>query len=109
MVMVNEILYMVGQFMRGLPVNDETLALDVMDKVGPGGHYLGEDHTLKHFRDVWYSDLFDRSIYATWLSAGAKRFEQRLQEKTEEVMRHQPSPLPDDVLREMECIAQSWK
>ncbi|NIV30055.1 MAG: trimethylamine methyltransferase, partial [Anaerolineae bacterium] len=109
MVLVNEILYMVKQFMRGVPVNDETLALDVMDRVGPGGHYLYEDHTLEHFKDVWYSDLFDRSVQETWLSAGAKRFDQRLREKTEKVMQHQPVSLPDDVLREMERMAQHWE
>ena len=51
MVLVNEILYMVNQFMSGMPVSDETLAVDLMDHVGPGGHYLNEDHTLRHFQD----------------------------------------------------------
>jgi trimethylamine--corrinoid protein Co-methyltransferase len=109
MVLVNEILYMVNQFMRGVPVSDETLALDVIDKIGPGGHYLEEEHTLSHFREVWYSDLFDRTIYQTWLAQGAKRFEERLREKTGEVMKHQPAPLPGDVLKAMEQMAQSWK
>ncbi|MGD8490785.1 MAG: trimethylamine methyltransferase family protein [Anaerolineae bacterium] len=109
MVLVNEILYMVEQFMRGLPVNDETLALDMMDRVGPGGHYLYEDHTLKHFRDVWYSDLFDRSVHEVWLSKGGQRFEQRLRDKTEKLMQHQPEPLPEDVLQEMERMAQHWE
>lgn len=108
MVLVNEILYMVEQFMRGVPVSDETLALDMMDRIGPGGHYLYEDHTLEHFREVWYSDLFDRSVHEVWLSQGGKRFQQRLREKTESLMRHQPEPLPEDVLREMECMAEHW-
>jgi len=108
MVLVNEILYMVDQFMGGVPVNDETLALDVMDRVGPGGHYLYEDHTLKHFKNVWYSDLFDRSINEKWLAQGAKRFEQRLREKTEKVMQHQPAALPEDILQEMERMARHW-
>ena len=109
MVLVNEILYMVNQFMRGVPVSDETLALDIIDKIGPGGHYLEEKHTLSHFREVWYSDLFDRTIYQTWLAQGAKRFEERLREKTGEVMKHQPAPLPGDVLKEMEQMARNWK
>ncbi len=109
MVLVNEILHMVKQFMGGVPVNDETLALDMMDRVGPGGHYLYEDHTLKHFRGVWYSDLFDRSVHEMWLSAGAKRFDQRLREKTEEAMQHQPAPLPRDVVQEMERMTAHWR
>ena len=109
MVLVNEILDMVNQFMAGVPVSDETLALDVMDKIGPGGHYLYEDHTIKHFKGVWYSDLFDRSVNAVWLSAGAKRFGQRLREKTERLMQHQPAPLPEKVLGEMERMARGWQ
>jgi len=109
MVLVNEILYMVNRFMAGVPVNDETLALDVMDRIGPGGHYLNEDHTLKHFKKVWYSDLFDRSIYQTWLERGGKGFAQRLREKTEKVMKHQPAALPEEVLREMAEMARRWQ
>jgi trimethylamine--corrinoid protein Co-methyltransferase len=71
MVLVNEILCMVNQMMAGVPIDDETLALDVMDQVGPGGHYLNEEHTRRHYRDVWYSDLFDRSIYQVWTQRGS--------------------------------------
>jgi trimethylamine--corrinoid protein Co-methyltransferase len=109
MVLVNEILYMVNQFVRGMPVNDDTLALDVIDKIGPGGHYLYEDHTMEHFREVWYSDLFDRSIYQTWLERGAERFADRLREKTGRMMEHQPGPLPEHVLKELERMAQHWQ
>ena len=108
MVLVNEILYMVNQFMGGIPVNDETLALDMIDRIGPGGHYLYEDHTLDNFKNVWYSDLFDRSIYQIWEEQGARRFEQRLRAKTEALMQHQPTPLPPDVLKELGRMAQHW-
>jgi trimethylamine--corrinoid protein Co-methyltransferase len=109
MVLVNEILYMVNQYMGGLPVNDETLALDLIDKIGPGGHFLYEDHTLHHFRDVWYSDLFDRSIYQTWVERGAPRFSERLRDKSEKVMAHQPAPLAPEIVQEMERMAARWQ
>ena len=109
MVMVNEILDMVNQFMGGVPVNDETLALDMMDRVGPGGHYLNEDHTLKHYKNVWYSDVFDRSIYNVWLEQGGRRFEDRLRDKTAKAMKHQPAPLPADILKEIAKMARHWK
>jgi trimethylamine--corrinoid protein Co-methyltransferase len=109
MVLVNEILHMVKQFMPGMPVNDETLALDLIHKVGPGGHYLEEQHTYDHFRDVWYSDLFDRAILDEWRAQGEKRFGERLREKTGKVMEHESEPLPDDVLAEMDKMAQHWE
>jgi trimethylamine--corrinoid protein Co-methyltransferase len=108
MVLVHEVLHMVNQYMRGIPVGDETLALELIDSVGPGSHYLHQDHTLRHFRDVWYSNLFDRTIYAQWLDAGAKHFQERLREQTQKAMEHQPAPLPPEVLREMERMAQTW-
>ncbi|HSR29293.1 MAG TPA: trimethylamine methyltransferase family protein, partial [Anaerolineae bacterium] len=83
--------------------------VELMDWVGPGGHYLHENHTLKHFRNVWYSKLFDRSIYAQWLNQGAKRFEERLCEQTQKAMEHTPAPLSPDIVRELERMAQSWK
>jgi trimethylamine--corrinoid protein Co-methyltransferase len=109
MVLVHEILDYVGQFMSGVPVNDETLALDVIHSVGPGGHYLEEQHTFDHFRDVWYSDLFDRTILDEWRAQGEKQFEERLREQTRAVMEHEPAPLPDDVLAELDKMAQHWE
>jgi trimethylamine--corrinoid protein Co-methyltransferase len=109
MVLVNEVLSMVNQLMRGLPVNDDTLALDVIDHIGPGGHYLNEDHTLKHFRDVWYSRIFDRTIYAEWLNRGGKQFDERLREQTQKAMAHKPATLPAEVLKEIERMAKHWK
>ena len=109
MVLVNEILHMVEQFVSGMPVNDETLALDEIDRVGPGRHYLEEQHTYDHFKDVWYSDLFDRAILDDWQARGEKQFEERLREKTEKVMDHEPAPLPDDVLAEMHKMEQLWE
>ncbi|MGD2126256.1 MAG: trimethylamine methyltransferase family protein [Desulfobacteraceae bacterium] len=109
MVLVNEVLDMVTQFVRGIQVNDETLALDVIDQIGPGGHFIEEDHTLKHFREVWYSDLFDRSIHDVWLEQGGRRFEERLRERTLEVMGHEPPELPSAVVKELDQMAQNWK
>ena len=109
MVLVNEILDMVNQYMKGMPVNDETLALDLIDHVGPGGHYLQEDHTLKHFREVWYSQLFDRTIHAQWIEKGAKRFEERLRERTKTAMEHEPAPLPAEIIKELDQMEKHWK
>jgi trimethylamine--corrinoid protein Co-methyltransferase len=109
MVLVNEILHMVNQYMGGIPLNDESIALELIDKIGPGGHYLLEKHTLEHFRNVWYSDLFDRSIYDQWQAQGAKRFEERLREQTQLAMEHQPAPLPDDLVRELARMEKHWE
>ncbi len=109
MILVNEVLYMVKQFMGGIPISDQTLALELIDRVGPGGHYLNEDYTMDHFREVWYSKLFDRTIYDVWYERGAKRFEERLREKTLEVMNHKPAPLPSEIIKELDQMAKYWE
>jgi trimethylamine--corrinoid protein Co-methyltransferase len=109
MVLVNEIIQMVNQYMRGIPLTEQTLALEIMEKVGPSNHFLREDHTFEHFRDVWYSQLFDRTINDQWLEQGAVQFAGRLREQVRMVMEYKPSPLPEDVMGELNTMAKYWK
>ncbi|MGD8302827.1 MAG: trimethylamine methyltransferase family protein [Desulfobacterales bacterium] len=109
LVLIDEVLSMVNQYMRGIPVSDETLALDVIDRIGPRGHYLAEEHTMQHFRDVWYSDLFDRSNYDKWREQGSVRFAERLRKKTRKLMDHPAEPLPAEIFREMELMERQWR
>lgn len=109
MVLVNEILDSIRQLMGGVPVTTETLALEVIDSVGPGGHYIQHEHTMKHFRDIRYSRLFERTRYDKWEKAGSKTFEKRLQELTLEKMQHRPQPLAEDLVKELDRMQAGWK
>ena len=109
MVLVNEILHMIGHYMRGLDVSEEALALDVIDAVGPGGHYLMLDHTMQHFREVWYSQLFDRNSFNQWLENGARDLGARVQERTSALMDHQPASLEADTLEALEEMPRRWE
>jgi trimethylamine--corrinoid protein Co-methyltransferase len=108
-VLIDEVLGMVKSYEQGIVLDDDTLALDVVDRVGPGGHFLDKEHTLNHFRDVWYPQLFERMDYDCWLEKGAKHFEDRLLEKTKQAMAYVPTPLPPEVLRELDRLAKHWK
>lgn len=109
MVLVNEILHMSGHYMRGLDVSEEALSLDVIDAVGPGGHYLMLDHTMQHFREVWYSQLFDRNGYNHWLEKGATDLSARVRERTIALMDHQPAPLDEAARKTLEDMSRHWK
>ena len=109
MVLADEIVDAAVHFMKGIPVTKETLALDLIDRVGPGGHYLQEKHTMDHFRNVRYSKIFDRSVYANWQAAGAKRFDERLREQTLQKMKHRAAPLPEEVVRELDRMQAAWR
>ena len=109
MVLVDDIVSSVRHYMNGIPVTEETLALDLIHKVGPGGHYLQEKHTMDHFRQIKYSEIFERQVYENWRAQGEKRLEQRLREVTLKKMTHRPAPLPDDVIRELDKLEAGWK
>jgi trimethylamine--corrinoid protein Co-methyltransferase len=109
MVLADEIVDAVQHFMRGIPMTEETMAIDLIDKVGPGGHFIEEDHTMDHFRDVRYSNLFERMVYDEWKGSGAETFEERLRRITLEKMKHRPDPLPEDVIKELDDMQARWE
>ena len=107
--MCDEIIAMTRRIAGGILVDEETLAFDVMKKVGPGGHFLGEQHTLRHFREHHQSKLIDRRNYDTWTQAGAKSMNDRMQEKVHWILKHhEPEPLPEDVLAELDRMLERF-
>jgi len=105
LVIDNEIIDYALRFAQGLEVNDETLAVDVIHKVGPGGIFLGEKHTLKHFRERWMSRLSDIDSFETWQKKGSKPIDEVAREKVKEILAtHKPEPIPEDVEKEISGI-----
>jgi trimethylamine--corrinoid protein Co-methyltransferase len=106
-VICDELIAYTKQFMRKLEINADTLALDLIDQVGPDGDYLSADHTLNHFRQDWYPKLFDRRNYEDWKNAGGKTLRQRAQEKALKLLSsHKPEPLPDDTQAKIDAIVE---
>jgi trimethylamine--corrinoid protein Co-methyltransferase len=100
-----EMIAMARHFMRGMSLDAESLALEVIHKVGPGGDYLTQKHTLKHFRELWQPELFDRRRAEEWAASGSRRLGDRLREKTVALIEeHQSEPLPDAVREEIRYI-----
>jgi trimethylamine--corrinoid protein Co-methyltransferase len=103
-----EMISMMRCFMQGITLDAESLALEVIHEVGPGGDFLAAKHTLNHFRDLWQPSLFDRRRVEDWVAAGSTRLNQRLQEKTVAIMEeHEPAPLPGAVREEIEYILKN--
>ena len=100
-----EMISMLRHFMAGVSLDAESLALEVIHKVGPGGDFLTAGHTLKHFRELWQPKLFDRRRAEEWIASGGKRLGDRLREKTVALIKeHRPEPLPDGVREEVAYI-----
>jgi trimethylamine--corrinoid protein Co-methyltransferase len=97
LVIADEIISMIGRFMRGVPVNKDTLALEAIARVSPGSGFLADDHTLENFRtSQWSPRLIDRKRYDNWQVAGAKDMFTRANERARKILsKHQTPPLPD--------------
>ncbi len=105
LVMDNEFAGMIKHVLQGIPVNDETLAVDVIHSVGPFKDFLGTKHTLKHMRSQSQPELIDRRRRPKWEELGKTDIYQRACEKARQILEtHQPDPLPDSVTAEIRSI-----
>jgi trimethylamine:corrinoid methyltransferase-like protein len=108
LVVSNEVISMVRRITGGIKINEETLALDLIDKVGPGGEYLTSEHTLKHFKENWQPQVFSRSSYERWEKEGKKDLAARANGKAGEILKtHAPRPLDGRLQTELRKIVKS--
>jgi len=90
-------------YLRRFELNDDTLALDLISKVGPGGHFLDKKHTIEHFRrEIWSRELSDTFILDPAIKGS---FLEKARAKVKEILAtHAAPPLNEDVHKEMEQI-----
>lgn len=106
-VMCNEFIGAAKRVVDGFELSEEALAVDVIDKVGPTGHFLTEPHTLKHFRkETWIPRLIDRSNRQKWEEEGKTTLLDRVNRRVKEILEtHRPEPLDEKLVRELNRIA----
>ncbi len=98
LVIDNEILGMIMRAVKGIEVNDETLAFDVMKKVGPGGHFVSSKHTRNHMRQEHYMPtLSSREFRERWEEQGSKDTFMRAREQVKEILAKPGRRLPPGV------------
>jgi trimethylamine--corrinoid protein Co-methyltransferase len=107
LVMDNEFARMIKYTLQGIPVNDETLAVDVIHDVGPKNDFLGHDHTFKHMQEQSQPTLIDRRMREDWQAGGSTDLHQRATEEARRILEtHQPEPLPEEVLAKLRSIVE---
>jgi trimethylamine--corrinoid protein Co-methyltransferase len=102
------LLGIVERCLRGIAVDDGTLALDLIHEAGPGGAFVTTAHTLGRFREeLLVPDLIDRQNRESWQVAGAPDMRMRACEKAQRILAdHRPVPLADDVAVRLDEIIQ---
>jgi trimethylamine--corrinoid protein Co-methyltransferase len=89
-----EIFEMLRHLAAGIPVDEESLAVEVIGAVGPGGHFMEQEHTRDHMREIWQPKLLDRMPFEAWKEADRPSALRRAREHAREILAtHQPEPL----------------
>jgi trimethylamine--corrinoid protein Co-methyltransferase len=109
MVMDNEFAAMIKRSIRGIEVNDELMAVDLIKEVGIGGNFLSQQHTLDHIvGEQVQADMIDRRMRGGWEKKGAKDLHQSSVERAKKILEtHQPKQLEGGLAEELIKIAKS--
>jgi trimethylamine--corrinoid protein Co-methyltransferase len=91
---------------RGIEVNEDTLAVDVINNVGPNGHYLRQEHTRRYYKtEFWYPKLCDRRNYEEWEMMGKTSFKERTVARVHDILAtHQPSSIKPETEKVIEKV-----
>lgn len=88
-----EILQMVAASLEPFEVNRETLALDAIREVGPGGHFFGSAHTMERYETAFYAPLVSNwDNHETWLESGSVSTDQRANQIWKQMLREYEQP-----------------
>ncbi len=116
LVICDDVVGKVERFLRGIEVNDETIAFDVIDRVGIGNSYLSDKHTLRHTKsELYVSKLVVRDEYGKWIEKGRVNMIKKAEEETKSILeKHKPSGFEphvsshlDSIIREVEKAGTS--
>jgi len=109
LVMNDEIIAMARRVMRGIEVSDDTLMLDLIDEVGPGGEFMSAEETARRCRtEIWNPTLLDRNSWIVWNEAGSLTMPDRIRSKLHRILDNHPAPpLPADTAAKIEAILQA--
>jgi len=109
LIMTDEIIDMVKHFMKGVKLDENSIPVDLIDEIGPGGHYLTAEHTLKHFKEeTWYPEFMNRSPFHDWLQKGEVLMEDRLNNRVKEILKKEDKlKLSESQLKDMKKIFEN--
>ena len=107
--MMDESIGYARRITRGIEVNEETLAVEVIDNVGPNGHYLREQHTRNHYKtEFWYPNLCDRRNYEEWEMMGSTPMRDRVVARVQDILAtHEPSPIKPETEKTIQEVLEA--
>jgi trimethylamine--corrinoid protein Co-methyltransferase len=109
LVLADEIIAMTKRACQPISVGEDSLALDLIDRIGPAGNYLSDEHTAAHFREMWYSDLFVRTSDEGPQGGNKETLMQRTVSKMNRILQtHRPKRLSEKTSSELARMEEHW-
>jgi trimethylamine--corrinoid protein Co-methyltransferase len=107
--MMDEAIGYARRITRGIEVNEDTLAVDVIHDVGPNGHYLREKHTRRHYKtEFWYPKLCDRRNYEEWEMMGSQTMGDRVIARVQDILAtHEPTPIKPETAQVIQEVLEA--
>jgi len=109
MIMDCEIFGIVVKMMEGIAVNEETLAFEAIQEVGPGGTFLTHGHTKRHLRELWMNSFLDRRPISLWEQKKDGAPDWALEKARKILETHQPEVLSPELERDLRGVITSIK
>jgi len=107
LVAMDEIAGLVKRYAGGIEINADTMALDAIEDVGPGGHFLEHEHTFQHFRRNWVPELFDRGSREDWEMEGKQTMGDRAAAKVRDTLdNYVPPALDESIAEALDAVIQ---
>jgi trimethylamine--corrinoid protein Co-methyltransferase len=108
LVLSNEVIGYVKRIMRGIEVNQKTIMMELIEKVGPGGYFVAEPESAALCRqEVWVPELSDRKPYQEWRAAGGSSMGERVHLRTQDILaHHKPPEIHQEVVEKIQAILE---
>ena len=107
----HDLIKMIRRTVQGVAVSDETIALEVIEKVGVGGHFLSHPHTMKYMRtEQVQPELLTRMNREQWEKKGSRDIREAALEKAKDLYEnHRPDPLPEGLPEEFDKLLKTME
>lgn len=105
LVLTDEVISRTRNTLAGINTSEEYLAVEAMRRVGPGGNFMGDKHTAKHFKENWKESISDFNNFGAWVADGSKTMGERIKDQLREILDHyQPVPLSAEAVQSIDAI-----
>ena len=105
-----EIFEILRRTAAGFEVTAETLALETIHRVGPGNHFMAEEHTFNHLREIWQPSVINRSAYDRWEAEGRREALQNAHDRAAEILKnHRPEILNNQTRKLIDAIIARYQ